>query len=139
MAHNDNKPNEQDIKLKLTGLLGDFDPLSVKVAIEKDIHIEQGAIEKIIALADSFHISVTTLIPILKIIWTKIEAELSDKEGIKQMIAQKNPRILEVEGFDEYMNKSITRIYNALYDFVWEDGYKKYESPSYIIKKKNKK
>jgi hypothetical protein len=131
----DKKPNVADIRSALLSRLGEFDSISIKYAIDKDLHIEDDTMKAIAETGRNLGFSVDVVVKVLQLFWSQVESLLENKEYLIQEMETQHPNIKNIEGFDIYLTRTLQRIYNKLYDFVWDEGWTQYRNIKEVIKK----
>ena len=132
------KPTVADIRSALLARLGEFDSISIKYAIEKDLHIEDETMKAIAETGRNLGFSVDVVVKVLQLFWSQVEGILENKEYLISEMETQHPNIKNIDGFDTYLTKTLQRIYNKLYDFVWEDGYEQYRNIKETMKRVSK-
>ena len=79
--------------------------------------------------------SVDVVVKVLQLFWSQVESILENKEYLIQEMETQHPNIKNIEGFDIYLTRTLQRIYNKLYDFVWDEGWTQYRNIKEVIKK----
>lgn len=79
--------------------------------------------------------SVDVVVKVLQLFWGQVENILENKDYLIQEMETQHPNIKNIEGFDIYLTRTLQRIYNELYSFVWEDGWMNYRNIKETMKK----
>jgi hypothetical protein len=132
----DRKPTVSDIRSALLSRLGEFDSISIKYAIDKDLHIENDVMKTIAETSRNLGFSLDVAIKVLQLFWNQVEGILENKDYLIQEMESQHPNIKNIEGFDAYLTRTLQRIYGKLYDFVWEGEWQDYMNIKETLKKK---
>jgi len=105
---------EFDYKKILANEIGKFTEYDMQYAIEHDLDLTDGVIQRIAEYQEKFKL----IKFLLRIYWGQIAYTIDHPEEIIEAIGEVNPELLEVEGAKEYIEKQIKKVGYRLYDYL---------------------
>lgn len=103
-----------DYRELFTGEIIDYTKYDMEYAIEHDIDLSEGVIDRLNDYQRSFKI----VKGLIRAYWGRISYLIDNPDTLIDFIHEKNPELFEIDGAEAYMRKQIQKAGYALYNYI---------------------
>lgn len=103
-----------DYRELFTGEIMGYNQEDMKYAVEHDVDITEGVIDRLNAYNNTFHI----IKGLIRAYWGRIKYLIDNPDTLIDFIREKKPELFEVAGAEDYMRKQIQKTGYALVEYI---------------------